>query len=116
MTQKATEVARIAGGDNARQFAVSQHGADRTKAMAEADTREVHSKKDAQNVSVRVKRDGEKDARDKRRRRGGGGSATRGSATSGTVKSGTGDFGGVGGEGTGTGAYGEHPGHIDIRL
>ena len=81
---KTTEIASLQGSENARQLLASQHSADSTKAMVQADTREVHSKKDVQAVAMRVNRDNEKNERErngKRRRRGGTGANSPGGGT-----------------------------------
>ena len=58
MVPKMTELARTQNSENARHLLASQHGAESTKAMVAADTREVHAKKDAQRAGLRVRDEG----------------------------------------------------------
>jgi len=72
MVPKMTEIAGAQGSESARQLLASQHNAESTKAMVEADTREVHTKKDVQAVTMRTDRERDADARDGGGKRGKG--------------------------------------------
>ena len=105
---KTTEIASLQGSESARQLLASQHSADSTKAMVQADTREVHSKKDVQAVAMRVNRENEKNERErdgKRRRRGGSGAGPRGGGALPDSEREDGRFGHINGSS-----------HIDIKL
>ena len=61
MVPKMTEIAGAQGSESARQLLAARREADSVKAMVEADTREVHTKKNAGEVTLRV--NGEEDGR-----------------------------------------------------
>jgi len=79
MVPKMTEIAGAQGSESARQLVASQHAADSSKAMVDADTREVHTKKDVQAVTMRTDRERDAEGRDRRgKKRGAGGGGQRG--------------------------------------
>lgn len=104
---KMTEVARVHNSESSRQLLTAQQGAESTKAMVDADLREVRTKKDAQNVAARVKRGNEEEKRRDRRRGGGGNGGGQGSGAAGGDAKGGGESG-AGGAGRAA--------SIDIRL
>jgi len=67
---KMTEVAGLQGSENARQMMAAQKSRDSTRAMVEADAREVRAKKDAQAVVMRAGKDREGSGGGARGRRG----------------------------------------------
>jgi len=97
MVPKMTEIAAAQGSESSRQLQTSQQNAENTRAMVEADTREVHAKKDVLTVNMRTDREREREEE----RRGGRGKR-RGAAQSGK----SGPQAGVNGQGS----------HIDIKL
>jgi len=99
---RATEAASLQGSESARQLTAAQHSAESTRAMVDADTREVHAKKTIQPVNMRVDREPEKDGR--------GGSGNRRGRGSG------GNRGRRGADIKGDGQAGAGNQHIDIRL
>ena len=102
---RATEVASLQGSESARQLTAAQHSAESAKAMVDADTREVHSKKTVQAVTMRTDREREKDGRGK-------GGNRRGRSSSGRQFSGGTEGANI--KDDGPDANGNR--HIDIRL
>ena len=68
---KMTEIASLQGSESTKRLLSLQQSAQSTKAMVDADTREVHAKKNVQSVNLRVNRDKEQAGRDGRGGRGG---------------------------------------------
>lgn len=63
MVPKMTEIAGSQGSESARRLVAAQHGSESARVMVEADTREVHTKKNAQEVIMRVNRERDGDGR-----------------------------------------------------
>lgn len=110
---KMTEVARSQNSESARQLVAAQRGADGARAMVEADTREVHSKKNAQETGLKVRRERDGDGG----RGGKGGKNGKGGKGGwGDGNGGAGNGGVVGKGGAGKCQTGGINSHIDIKL
>ena len=108
MVPKMTEIARNQNNDGARQLAAAQRGAENAKNMVDADVHEVHAKKDAQQTSLKVRREREGDGR-----KGGNG----GNGGNGGAKNGEGARRGDRGRGDrNNGGNKSDESHIDIKL